>query len=119
MLFDVFEKTSLIEDCSALGREEIEERIESFEGAEVRKIYFFSWQSQDIIREVLGASHFSLMPSRFLETFGLSALESLSEGVPVIAFRKGGLVPFVHEKLAVPFSGDDDEDVRALSERIS
>lgn len=119
MLFETFEKSSLIEDCSKLTREEIEQKIESFESTEVQKIYFFGWQSQEVIREVLGTSHFSLMPSRFLETFGLSALESLSEGVPVIGFRKGGLVPFIHENLAVPFSSDDEVNVRSLSETIS
>lgn len=35
------------------------------------------------------------MPSTFLETFGLSALESLSKGVPVAGFSKGGIVPFL------------------------
>lgn len=35
------------------------------------------------------------MPSTFLETFGLSALESLSRGVPVAGFSKGGIVPFL------------------------
>lgn len=35
------------------------------------------------------------MPSTFLETFGLSALESLSLGVPVAGFSKGGIVPFL------------------------
>lgn len=35
------------------------------------------------------------MPSDFLETFGLSALNALSWGVPVVGYRKGGLEPFI------------------------
>lgn len=38
---------------------------------------------------------YSLMPSRFLETFGMTALESLSLGVPVVGPAKGGLRSFV------------------------
>lgn len=34
-------------------------------------------------------SDFLFMPSRFLETFGLTALESLACGTPVIGFQKG------------------------------
>lgn len=42
------------------------------------------------------------MPSIFLETFGLSALESLSMGVPVAGFSKGGIAPFlVSEELRI------------------
>lgn len=63
-------------------------------------------------------SHFSLMPSRFLETFGLSALESLSEGVPVIGFQKGGLIPFIRGELAIPFALDDSENTEALPNKI-
>jgi glycosyltransferase involved in cell wall biosynthesis len=29
------------------------------------------------------------MPSEFLETFGLSALNALSRGIPVIGYKKG------------------------------
>ncbi len=58
------------------------------------------------------------MPSRFLETFGLSALESLSEGVPVMGFRKGGLIPFISQELAVPFSASDEENIEAFSNTI-
>ncbi len=42
-----------------------------------------------------------LMPSRFLETFGLAAMEALSQGVRVIGFRKGGLSSFIPEELAL------------------
>lgn len=58
------------------------------------------------------------MPSRFLETFGLAALESLSEGVPVIGFRKGGLIPFIPKDLAISFSKNDDENTKALANKI-
>ncbi len=44
---------------------------------------------------------FLFMPSRFLETFGLTALEALSVGTPVIGFRKGGLIPFIPESLVL------------------
>ena len=79
------------EDCSKYTEEEKLEVIEvlNTDGlSEEKKIYFFGWQSQEMIRNVLKVSHFSLMPSRFLETFGLSALESLSEGIPVVGFKK-------------------------------
>ncbi|MBP6981306.1 glycosyltransferase family 4 protein [Candidatus Gracilibacteria bacterium] len=41
------------------------------------------------------------MPSRFLETFGLTALESLASGTPVLGFSKGGLVSFIPDSLAI------------------
>ncbi|MDP2670559.1 MAG: glycosyltransferase [bacterium] len=44
---------------------------------------------------------YTLMPSKFLETFGLVALDSLALGVPVIGIKKGGLLPFVFDDLAV------------------
>ncbi|MBP7847654.1 glycosyltransferase [Patescibacteria group bacterium] len=39
--------------------------------------------------------HFTIMPSQFLETFGLTALDSISLGVPVIAYPKGALLQFL------------------------
>lgn len=40
-------------------------------------------------------AHYTLMPSTFLETFGLVALESLSLWVPVIWEKKWGIAPFI------------------------
>lgn len=52
------------------------------------------------------------MPSTFLETFGLSALESLSKEIPVAGFSKGGIVPFlVDEPLRLP---EDSNFLRSL-----
>lgn len=54
------------------------------------------------------------MPSTFLETFGLSALESLSLGVPVAGFSKGGIVPFLlDDRLRLP---EDSDFTSALEE---
>lgn len=120
-LFHEFRDSPLLEDCSCLNPEEIEEKMEflgTSEEEELQKIYFFGWQSQATIRSVLEVSHFALMPSRFLESFGLSALESLSGGVPVIGFQKGGLVPFIQEGLTLPFSLNDRENREALAQRI-
>ncbi len=54
----------------------------------------YGFQPQDVLFEKRATMDFCLMPSRFLETFWLSALESLSFGVPVIAEKKWGLAQF-------------------------
>lgn len=133
-LFREFAETPFFEDCSGFTPAEIADKIELLGTSEEsdwseetppaapykggNKIYFFGWQSQTTIRSVLQVSHFALMPSRFLETFGLSALESLSEGVPVIGFQKGGLMPFIPKELAVPFLASDTENTEALANTI-
>lgn len=91
MLFESKELKSVLEDYSKCSEKELAEIMETIGSSEMDdepKIRFFGWQTQSVIRDFLGISHFALMPSRFLETFGLSALESLSEGVPVIGFQK-------------------------------
>lgn len=54
--------------------------------------YWF--QPQEVVFEKRSEVQYSLMPSRFLETFWLSALESLRFGVPVIGEKKWGLAQF-------------------------
>jgi glycosyltransferase involved in cell wall biosynthesis len=48
---------------------------------------------------ILGMTTFVLMPSLFLETFGLVALETLTRWVPVCGFARGGLVDLIHPSL--------------------
>lgn len=54
-----------------------------------RNISYFGRKPRNEIERYLAASDYTLMPSLFLETFGLTALESLCIGVPVVAFSKG------------------------------
>ncbi|MCK9466706.1 MAG: glycosyltransferase [Candidatus Absconditabacterales bacterium] len=61
-------------------------------------IHFFGWQTLATIQRYQENCHFCLMPSTFLETFGLTALNSLSMGIPVIGFAKGGLTQFIQNK---------------------
>ena len=53
------------------------------------------------LRELYQEADFLLMPSRFLETFGLTALESLACGTPVIGWKKGGLAVFIPDELSI------------------
>ena len=58
-------------------------------------VTYHGHQAKEQVIETRRACHYTLMPSKFLETFGLSAVDSLSLGVPVIWPNKGGLGQFI------------------------
>jgi len=58
-------------------------------------IHFFWRQSLDYIKQYLPKVQYLLMPSGFLETFWLSALNSLSRWLPVIWYAKWWLTKFI------------------------
>ncbi len=58
-------------------------------------IHYFWRQSLDYIKQYLPKVQYLLMPSMFLETFGLSALNSLSRWLPVIWYAKWWLTKFI------------------------
>ncbi len=58
-------------------------------------IHFFGRQSLDYIKQYLPKVQYLLMPSNFLETFGLSALNSLARWLPVIWYAKWWLSQFI------------------------
>lgn len=64
-------------------------------------VIFFWRKDKDFIDKYLQKSHYCLMPSRFLETFWLVALESLQKWVPVIWFWKWGLKSFIQSDLDI------------------
>lgn len=64
--------------------------------------YNYYWfKDKNYIYSILKKCEFSLMPSMFLETFWLSALESINYWVPVIGFKKWWLKQFVLDKYSL------------------
>ncbi len=61
-------------------------------------IHFFGRQPLAAIQRYKENCHFCLMPSTFLETFGLTAVNALSMWIPVIWFAKWWLTQFISNK---------------------
>lgn len=79
--FFIFWKGSLENDILALS--------------DLPNVHFFGFQPLEKIKSYLPNIDYCLMPSEFLETFWLSALNALSRGIPVIGYKKWGLEPFI------------------------
>ncbi len=60
-----------------------------------RNFVDYHWhQPKEKVLATRSDCHYTLMPSHFLETFGLSALDSLQLAKPVVAYEKWGLAQF-------------------------
>ena len=66
-----------------------------------KQIHFFGWKPLSEVERYLENVDYCLMPSRFLETFGLSAINILQQGIPIVGFKKGGLIPFIQDEYAI------------------
>lgn len=64
---------------------------------------------------VLGSGAALLHPIRFAEPFGLSVVESMACGTPVIAYRKGSMPEVVDEGVTGRLVSDVDEAVAAVA----
>ncbi len=67
--------------------------------AQYKEIHMFGWKTIEEIKRYVINCQYCLVPSTFLETFGLTALNALTWGLPVIGYKKWGLIPFVEEAL--------------------
>jgi Glycosyl transferases group 1 len=74
--------------------------------------------SQDKLQELYRQVDILFMPSRFLETFGLTALEALTCGTPVCAPAKWGLRPFVTGELTLDESRPVESFREILGKRL-
>jgi glycosyltransferase involved in cell wall biosynthesis len=74
------------------------ERVHAEEEARLLGVepYMFFLGRIDTVAPLLASADLFLLPSES-ESFGLSALEALATGVPVVASRAGGLVEVVKE----------------------
>lgn len=79
----------------------------------------YHWfQPKKEVLKVWKKCHYTLMPSLFLETFWLSALDGLSVWTPVIGFQKGGLAQFIEDKYSISESWNDTKDSEKLKRKI-
>jgi glycosyltransferase involved in cell wall biosynthesis len=63
---------------------------------------------------VLGSGAALLHPIRFAEPFGLSVVESMACGTPVVAYRKGSMPEVIDEGVTGHLVVDEDEAVAAV-----
>ena len=75
-------------------REELEEMAEQL-GVE-EQVSIRGWQNMQETAELIREADIMLMPSR-KESFGVSALEAISYGVPVVASRVGGIPEIIED----------------------
>ncbi len=81
-------------------------------------IHFFGRQPLSTIQRYKENCHFCLMPSTFLETFGLTALNSLSMWIPVIGFSKWWLTHFIPNKYNIS-KAEWKDDTHRLYNKMS
>lgn len=62
-----------------------------------KQIHFFGRKPLTEVERYLQNIDYCLMPSLCIETFGLSAVNVLDWGIPVVWFKKWGLMPFVSD----------------------
>jgi len=101
MLIDVFEKLSkelawkfkVHFFWDWVLRSELEKIAESCD-----EVFYYGHQPKEKVFTVRENCSYTLMPSVFLETFGLSALDSLSLWIPVVGFDKWWLSQFLTDE---------------------
>ena len=64
-----------------------------------QRVFILGIVSPDNIGAYYAAADVFVLPSMFQETFGLVVLEAFSAGIPVIAFRSGGVPELVRDQI--------------------
>ncbi len=88
-LLQALKQSPLVDNvhCHIFGSGELQEELEQLLPTHTFVTYH-GFQPKEAINYIRQHADLTLMPSTFLETFGMSALESLQLGVPVVGFPK-------------------------------
>lgn len=63
----------------------------------IKNVAFLGYKPDKELRELIGKSLFTILPSEWYEPFGLTILESFASGKPVIGSDIGGIPELVHD----------------------
>ncbi|NRH20494.1 glycosyltransferase [Candidatus Gracilibacteria bacterium] len=88
--------------------------LQKFKSYNKPYILLYGYTQRDELDILMKKTDLVLMPSLFLETFGLVALETLLRGVPVCGFPQGGLQDFIHPLLALNIKNPVDSFFKIL-----
>ncbi|MCS7107177.1 MAG: glycosyltransferase family 4 protein [Acidilobaceae archaeon] len=83
----------------------------------LNNLVFLGAASGESLRRVLAASHLFVLPTK-LEAFGLSALEAMAMGMPVVAMQSGGVAELVEDGIS-GLLARDEEELAALTARLA
>lgn len=139
---DAFEKNKESAEKYALffGRitkgKGVEELVDVFENKKDMKLYlagniedesiakkndnvkYLGFLGKDLLKKYIKNAGFIVSPSRLPETFGLVALEAISEGVPFIGYNSGAYSEII-ENGKNGYLVKDKEELRELVEKLS
>lgn len=79
-----------------------------------KNIRFLGWQSDALVREIMQGARALIHPQ--VEDFGMTIIESMASGTPIIAYRDGGAVETVEDGVSGVFF--DDPDPIALADAV-
>ena len=79
-----------------------------------QNVQFLGWRDDQTVRELMSGAEALLHPS--VEDFGITAVEAMAEGTPVIALRAGGATETVQEGKSGLFF--DDVHPLALADAV-
>lgn len=77
------------------GKGSYEQKIITLAKQFPEHIIYYGFQPLDYVKKIAEQCDYCLMPSLFLETFGLSAVNALARWLPVIGYKQWGMIPFV------------------------
>lgn len=84
-----------------IGSGHYEWELKTLSDKYIGKVILYGQRPRDFIVSHMPKMDLSIIPSIFIETFGLVALEALMQNVPVCGFKKWWLSPFIEDSLAI------------------
>jgi glycosyltransferase involved in cell wall biosynthesis len=99
---DIKWKDSLVKECARLGIE--------------KETSFVSYVEQELLPKIYAAADLLVMPSR-IEGFGLTVLEAMACGTPVVCSRAASL-PEVGGEAVVYFDSENPDELAGAMERV-